>query len=57
MPTRQLAYVGRKILAEDHADQRVEFIDVAHGGDARRVLGGATEPSPRPVVPASPVRV
>jgi hypothetical protein len=37
----QFAHIGGQVLAEDHAEQRVEFIDVAHGGDARRVLGGA----------------
>ena len=37
----QFAYLGRQVFAEDYAEQGVELIDIAHGGDARRVLGGA----------------
>jgi hypothetical protein len=37
----QFANIGGQVFAEDDAEQRVEFIDVAHGGDAGGILGGA----------------
>ena len=47
---------GERGTASTTADEAVELIDGAVGLDPRIVLGHA-EPSPRPVVPSSPVRV
>ena len=46
----------RQIFRQQHAEHRIEFVDFAQGIDTRTVLP-TREPSPRPVVPASPVRV
>jgi hypothetical protein len=53
---QQLAHVVGQRLGQQHAEAGVQLVDVAHGGTRRWSLGTRL-PSPRPVVPSSPVRV
>ena len=49
-------FPGQRGIAQDHAHSAIGFIDRAIGLDRRFSLA-TREPSPRPVLPSSPVRV